>query len=135
MIIGIGTDISNLERIAEVLENHGERFAEKYFSEEERKKGELKKTDKKRIAYYAKHWAAKEAFVKALGLGFRGGIYPKDVMVLNDVNGKPYIELAGGVKEAFESFVPAGYLAQIHLSLSDDAPSAIAFVVIDAEKK
>jgi len=134
MILGIGTDIANLERIKEVLKNHGERFAEKYFSEEEIARGETKETEKDRIAYFAKHWAAKEAFVKALGWGFRDGIYPKDVMILNDTKNKPYIKLEGGVKETFDKLIPEGYSAKIHISLSDDVPSAIAFVVIEAQK-
>jgi len=134
MILGVGTDIANIERINKTLIEYGDKFAEKYFSEEEIFRAATKKNEIAYIAHYTKRWAAKEAFVKALGSGFSSGIYLKDIAIINDIHGKPYIRVENGAKAAFEKIIPNGYFAKIHLSISDDYPTVIAFVVIDAQK-
>ncbi len=131
MILGVGTDIVSVERIENVFEKHGERFASKYFSAVEIEKAESFTVGKMNV--YAKRWAAKEALAKALGTGFRNKISMKDISIVNDENGKPSFELSGGVKEELEKFIPAGMNAKVSLSMSDEIAMAVAFVVISAE--
>lgn len=131
MILGIGTDIADIKRIGGVLEQHGERFRERCFAEEERVAAA---SAKDAAAFYAKRWAAKEAAAKALGLGIRDNIFLKDIVVTNDGMGKPALSLRGGAKERLAAITPAGTTAHIHVSLADDPPMAMAFVVISAEK-
>jgi len=131
MILGIGTDIVNIERIKDVLERYNEKFVNRCFSDNELSQAE-KITDKqKSIAYLAKRWAAKEATAKALGTGFRDGIFLKDIEIKNDDLGCPYIELKEKAVEYLKSKTTAGYNANIKLSISDDYPYAIAFVIIE----
>lgn len=131
MILGIGTDIADIKRIAGVLEQHGERFCERCFAEEERAAAAAAADAG---AFYAKRWAAKEAAAKALGLGIRDNIFLKDIVVTNDNMGKPALTLRGGAKERLDAITPAGATPHIHVSLADDPPMAMAFVVISAEK-
>lgn len=131
MILGIGTDMASIERIETVLKKHGRRFTERCFSKEER--GYVAKAAKKaQAASYAKRWAAKEACAKALGLGIRGDIYLKDIVVTNDRQGRPSLTLKGGAKQRLTALTPKKMTSQIHVSLSDDSGMALAFVVISA---
>jgi holo-[acyl-carrier protein] synthase len=132
MILGIGTDIADIKRIADVLEQHGGRFRERCFAEEER---EAAVSSKDAAAFYARRWAAKEAAAKALGLGIRDNIFLKDIVVTNDDTGKPSLTLRGGAKDRLAAITPGGMTPRIHVSLADDPPAALAFVVISAEKQ
>jgi holo-[acyl-carrier protein] synthase len=135
LILGIGTDLTSIDRLAEVLERHEERFIDRCFGAVEREKVEKSANGdlRARAAGYAKRWAAKEACAKALGLGIRNDIYLKDITVVNDADGRPGLALAGGAKDRLTALTPQGMTPQVHLSLTDDPPMAMAFVVISAE--
>lgn len=134
MIIGTGTDIVSIDRIRAVLLDHGERFIERCFTDDEREHVERRagRNSDIAVAGYAKRWAAKEACAKALGLGIRDHIHLKDIAVVNDSAGKPTIRLEGGAKERLTSLTPRGMTMDIHVSLSDEPPYALAFVIISA---
>jgi holo-[acyl-carrier protein] synthase len=135
MILGIGSDLIDIRRIEQTLERHGERFTERVFTPVERARSERKAGAKMgRAASYAKRFAAKEACAKALGTGFRRGVYWKDMGVVNRPSGEPTMALTGGAAERLAQIVPPGYKAVIHVSLTDDSPLAQAFVIISAEK-
>jgi holo-[acyl-carrier protein] synthase len=129
MIIGIGSDLANIERIGETLERFGVRFLDRVFTEVEQAKSEGRA---ERVASYAKRWAAKEACAKALGTGIRMGIAWKEMGVVNLRSGQPTLELTGGAKARLDSMIPPGHAARIHLTITDDKPFAQAFVVIEA---
>lgn len=133
MIIGIGSDLSSIPRIAEVLQNHGDRFVLRCFSAAEQAHVEKisQGSEALRAAGYAKRWAAKEACAKALGLGIRNAIYLKHISVENDDMGKPSLFLTGGAAERL-AVLAAGKQARIDVSLTDEPPMALAFVVISA---
>ena len=136
MILGIGSDTSNIERIEKALNKHGEKFIKRCFFGEELVKAEMRKKNKANyISHFAKRWAAKEAFVKAIGTGFSNGVFLKDIEIVNDEWGKPSIKLHNGAKKMFERLIPKGYSANIHLTISDDYPTANAHVIIDAERQ
>ena len=144
MILGIGTDLASIDRIAGVLEQHGQRFVDRCFGPEESRKVETsaKGDALLRASGYAKRWAAKEACAKALGLGISHDIYLRDIVVVNGDNGQPALVLSGGAKERLTVLTPKGMTAEIHVSLTDDAAEekpgtgmALAFVVISAEAK
>jgi holo-[acyl-carrier protein] synthase len=124
MIVGIGTDVVAIDRIKSVLAEHGERFIERVFATEER----ITRDDDV-AAHYAKRWAAKEATAKALGLGIDQGVYLRDIVVVKGENGAPTLHLRHGAAAALAA--RAGDQVHIHLSLSDDAGLALAFVVIE----
>ncbi len=132
MILGIGTDITNIERIAAALRQHEERFLSRCFTEGERGyvEGLARGDFTKRASGYAKRWAAKEACAKALGLGVRDGVYLRDMAVISDHQGKPVLCLTGGAKERLTALTPKGMTARADLSLSDEYPLALAFVVL-----
>lgn len=134
MILGIGTDITSIDRIEETLARQGERFLERCFAPAERAHVEAaaKGDEKRRASGYAKRWAAKEACAKALGLGIAGEVFLKDIAVTNDEAGKPALTLTGGAKERLTRLTPGGMTSYIHVSLSDEPPMALAFVVISA---
>jgi holo-[acyl-carrier protein] synthase len=134
MILGIGTDIADIGRIAKTIGEQGERFLERCFAPEERAYVEGKYGDDPalRAAGYAKRWAAKEACAKALGLGIRDGIFLKDIVILNDSAGKPALDLRGGAKDRLTRLAPGGMTVTAHVSLSDEPPMALAFVMIVA---
>jgi len=136
MILGIGNDLVNAERIAKVLERHGTRFEQRCFSDYERTKAAKRDGrsahPRAKIEYYAKRFAAKEAAAKALGTGFRDGIYLKDISVEEDRHGRPFLYLNGGSQKQLQAITPADHEAILHLTLSDDAPYAQAFVLIEA---
>jgi holo-[acyl-carrier protein] synthase len=133
MILGIGTDLASITRIAEVLARHDDRFIDRCFGAEEREKVEKSAKDATACAAgYAKRWAAKEACAKALGLGIRNGIYLKDIVVLNDAEGRPALDLRGGAKDRLTALTPRGMTATVHVSLTDERGTALAFVVVSA---
>ena len=129
MILGVGSDLTNIERVAETLARFGERFTHRCFTEIERVKSDRRAT---RAASYAKRFAAKEACAKALGAGIRGGVAWRDMGVVNLPSGTPTMRLTGVAAERLAALTPAGCEAVIHLSLTDDHPWAQAFVVIEA---
>ena len=130
MILGVGTDLTNIERIAGVLERHGERFRNRVFTETEQRKAERRKDV---AGTFAKRWAAKEACSKALGTGLRMGISWKDMAVRNLKTGQPIITVTGWAAERLKELTPKGHRAMIHVSLTDDHPWAQAFVVIETQ--
>ncbi len=129
MIIGIGADLADIRRIEQTLERFGERFTNRVFTETERARSDKRAA---RGASYAKRWAAKEACSKALGTGVRMGVAWKEMGVVNLPTGQPTMELIGGAAERLKDMVPEGYTPHIHLTITDDAPYAQAFVVIEA---
>jgi len=133
MIIGLGSDLCNIDRIANSLDRFGERFENRVFTEVERAKAQRRPYT---IAgTYAKRFAAKEAFSKAVGTGFRRGVFMKDIGVVNAPSGAPTLALTGGAAKRLEEMIPAGHEAAIHLTLTDDHPWAQAFVIIEANPK
>ena len=133
MIVGLGSDLCNIERIARSLERFGERFELRVFTPLERAKAARRPLT--RAGTYAKRFAAKEAFSKAVGTGFRRGVFMRDIGVVNASSGAPTLALAGGAKAALDALIPPGYEAHVHLTLTDDHPWAQAFVVIEALPK
>lgn len=129
MILGIGNDIIDIRRIEQSLERWGDRFTDRLFTEVERQKSDRRHL---RAASYAKRFAAKEACSKALGTGFRRGVYWRDLGVVNLPSGKPTMRLTGGALEILESMTPEGHRAQIDLTITDDFPTAQAIVIISA---
>jgi len=134
MILGIGTDLVKIDRIADILARQGERFITRCYSDAERQKVETTANGDEalRAAGYAKRWAAKEACAKALGLGIRDNIFLKDIAVVNDGAGRPSLTLSGGAKERLTALTPEGMTSHISVSLSDEPPLALAFVVLSA---
>ncbi len=129
MILGIGSDLADIRRVAETLERFGERFTHRIFTEVERAKSDRRRDP---AASYAKRFAAKEACSKALGTGLRSGVFWRDMGVVNLPSGAPTLALTGGAAERLAQLTPPGMAACIHLSLTDDPPYAQAFVVIEA---
>ncbi len=129
MILGLGNDLVDIRRIERTLERFGARFVERVFTEVEREKSERRKN---RAASYAKRFAAKEACAKALGTGFRQGVFWRDLGVVNLDSGKPGMALTGGAAQRLESMTPPGMKAMIELSISDESPMAEAIVIISA---
>ena len=129
MILGIGNDVIDIRRIEETLNNYGARFVNRIFTEVEIAKSERRA---QRAASYAKRFAAKEACSKALGTGFRAGVFWKDMGVVNEPSGKPTMVLTGGAKAQLDRMLPPGHTARIHLTITDDFPYAHAFVMIEA---
>ncbi|MBO6774191.1 MAG: holo-ACP synthase [Marinibacterium sp.] len=129
MILGIGTDLANIERIERTLERFGDRFRNRVFTDVEQRKAERRADTP---GTYAKRWAAKEACSKALGTGLRMGIAWKDMAVSNMRSGQPVMHLTGWAAERLKEMTPLGHEAIIHVTLTDDHPWAQAFVVIEA---
>ena len=129
MILGIGTDLANIERIQAALDRFGDRFRARVFTDTERRRAERMKDP---AAVYAKRWAAKEACSKALGTGLRMGIAWKDMAVTNLRTGQPVMHVTGWAAERLAEMTPPGHEAIIHVTLTDDHPWAQAFVVIEA---
>ena len=129
-IIGIGSDLCNIERIQNSLDRFGERFINRVFTDTERAKAETRPFT--RAGTYAKRFAAKEAFSKAVGTGFKRGVFMKDIGVVNKASGEPTLALTGGARERLDAITPAGHAANIHLTMTDDHPFAMAVVVITA---
>src|SRR5918992_4295503 len=116
MILGLGSDITDVRRVAKVIERHGERFLTRVFTESERTRAERRKN---RVETYAKRFAAKEACSKALGTGIRGGVWWRDMGVVNLPSGRPTMRLTGGALKRLQVITPAGYEPQIDLTISD----------------
>lgn len=131
MIIGIGSDVLDIRRIEKTIERHGDRFLDRIFTPLERAKAE-KRTERIRAATYAKRFAAKEAASKALGTGFRAGVFWRDLGVVNLPSGQPTLRLTGGAAERLAAMTPPGHRAEIALTMTDEFPYAQAVVVITA---
>lgn len=129
MILGLGSDLVDIRRIEKVLERHGERFINRIFTDIERAKAERRAA---RVDTYAKRFAAKEACAKALGTGFRRGVFFRDLGVVNLPSGRPTMKLTGGALARLEEITPAGFEARIDLTLTDEWPLAQAIVIISA---
>ena len=129
MIIGLGSDLSDIRRVQDTLDRFGERFTNRIFTDIERARSERKPDA---ASSYAKRFAAKEACAKALGTGMRRGVFWKDMGVVNLRSGQPTMALTGGAAARLASMVPEGMTPVIHLSLTDDHPYAQAFVIIEA---
>ena len=132
MIIGMGSDLCNIERIGNSLARYGERFENRVFTEIEKAKGNSRPFTK--AGTLAKRFAAKEAFSKAVGTGFKAGVFMKDIGVVNARSGAPTLALTGGAAARLVAITPPGHEPVIHLTLTDDHPWAQAFVVIEARK-
>jgi holo-[acyl-carrier protein] synthase len=130
MIIGLGSDLCNIERIARSLERYGERFEQRVFTAIEQARAASRPHT--RAGTYAKRFAAKEAFSKAVGTGFRRGVFMRDIGVVNGPSGAPTLHLTGGARARLDAMIPDGHAAIIHLTLTDDHPWAQAFVIIEA---
>jgi holo-[acyl-carrier protein] synthase len=129
MILGLGSDITDARRIAKVIERHGERFLARIFTDVERAKAERRKNS---AETYAKRFAAKEACAKALGTGIRHGVWWRDMGVINLPSGRPTMALTGGARKRLDALTPKGHRAQIDITITDEGPMAVAFVVISA---
>ncbi|MDO8901738.1 MAG: holo-ACP synthase [Phenylobacterium sp.] len=129
MIIGLGSDLADIRRIEKTLDRFGERFIRRIFTETEQRRSE-RKPDK--AASYAKRFAAKEACSKALGTGFRRGVFWRDMGVANMPSGAPTMALTNGALKRLQEITPAGHRAVVHVTLTDDHPYAQAFVIIEA---
>jgi holo-[acyl-carrier protein] synthase len=129
MILGIGTDLCDIRRIEQTIARHGDRFLNRIFTTAERQLAEQRANP---AATYAKRFAAKEACAKALGTGFREGVFFRDLGVVNLPSGRPTMELAGAALCRLQAIVPAGFTAHIDLAITDEYPMAQAFVVISA---
>jgi holo-[acyl-carrier protein] synthase len=133
MIIGIGSDLIDIRRVAKVIERHGDRFLNRIFTNVERAKAERRANNEKMVvATYAKRFAAKEACAKALGTGIRHGVWWRDMGVVNLPAGQPSMMLTGGALKRLQTLTPQGLEARIDVSLTDDWPLAQAFVIISA---
>lgn len=130
MIVGLGSDLCNIERIRASVERFGARFEDRVFTASERARAQRRPFTA--AGTYAKRFAAKEAFAKAVGTGFADGVFMKDIGVVNAPSGAPTLALAGGAKAKLDAMIPAGHRARIHLTLTDDHPWAQAFVIIEA---
>jgi len=130
VIIGIGSDLCNIERIANSLARFGDRFVQRVFTPVEQAKAERRTLT--RADTYAKRFAAKEAFSKAVGTGFKRGVFMRDIGVVNLPSGAPTLALTGGAKARLDALIPPGHAAMIHLTMTDDHPWAQAFVIIEA---
>ncbi|MBT3989403.1 MAG: holo-ACP synthase [Rhodospirillaceae bacterium] len=129
MIIGIGNDLMDITRIEKTLNRFGDRFVQRIFTDLEQKKSDKRRM---RAASYAKRYAAKEACSKALGTGFRKGVFWRDMGVINLSSGKPTMKLTGGALKRLEEITPDGMEAQIDITITDEPPLAEAFVIISA---
>ncbi len=132
MIIGIGSDLCNIERIEASLARFGDRFLNRVFTQVERAKAERRPFT--RAGTLAKRFAAKEAFSKAVGTGFKRGVFMKDIGVVNLPSGAPTLALTGGAKARLDALAPPGHAIEVHLTMTDDHPWAQAFVILYARK-
>ena len=130
MIIGLGSDLCNIERIQASLDRFGDRFENRVFTAAERAKAARRPLTK--AGTLAKRFAAKEAFSTAVGTGFRAGVFMKDIGVVNAPSGAPTLALTGGAAARLAAITPPGHSAVVHLTLTDDHPWAQALVVIEA---
>jgi holo-[acyl-carrier protein] synthase len=132
MIVGIGSDLCNIERIQNSLDRWGDRFLQRVFTDIERAKAARRPHTV--AGTLAKRFAAKEAFSKAVGTGFKRGVYMKDIGVVNLPSGQPTLRLTGGAKARLDALAPEGHAIDIHLTMTDDHPWAQAFVILTVRK-
>jgi holo-[acyl-carrier protein] synthase len=132
VILGIGSDLCNIERIQNSLDRWGDKFLRRVFTDVEQ--GKAASRPHTRAGTLAKRFAAKEAFSKALGTGFKRGVFMKDIGVVNLPSGKPTLSLTGGAKARLDALAPEGHAIDIHLTMTDDHPWAQAFVILAARK-
>ena len=132
MIVGIGSDLCNIERIQRSVDRFGDRFLTRVFTETERAKAARRPFTA--AGTLAKRFAAKEAFSKAVGTGFKRGVFMKDIGVVNAASGQPTLHLTGGAKARLDALAPAGHAIEVHLTMTDDHPWAQAFVILFASK-
>ena len=132
MIVGIGSDLCNIERIQKSVDRFGDRFLNRVFTETERAKAARRPFTA--AGTLAKRFAAKEAFSKAVGTGFKLGVFMKDIGVVNAASGRPTLHLTGGAKARLDALAPAGHAIEVHLTMTDDHPWAQAFVILFASK-
>ncbi|WP_448665158.1 holo-ACP synthase [Sphingomonas sp. CJ20] len=130
MILGTGSDLCNIERIQKSLDRFGARFEQRSFTDVEIAKAARRPHTK--AGTLAKRFAAKEAFSKAVGTGFKAGVFMKDIGVVNSPSGAPTLALTGGAKARLDAITPEGHVAKVHLTLTDDHPWAFAMVIIEA---
>ncbi|MGT2514502.1 holo-ACP synthase [Sphingomonas panni] len=133
MILGLGSDLCNIERIQNSLDRFGDRFVQRVFTPVEQAKAE--KRPFTRAGTLAKRFAAKEAFSKAVGTGFSRGVFMRDIGVVNAPSGAPTLHLTGGAKARLDAMTPEGHVATVHLTMTDDHPWAQAFVIIEASPR
>jgi holo-[acyl-carrier protein] synthase len=131
MILGLGSDICDIRRIEKSIERYGDRFLERIFTETERAKA-MRRSEKIQAATFAKRFAAKEAASKALGTGFRKGVFFSDLGVVNLPSGQPTLKMTGGAEQRLLAITPPGMLAQVALTMTDEYPYAYAQVIISA---
>lgn len=129
MILGLGSDLVDITRVERAITRFGARFLDRIFTETERRKSDGRAN---RAASFARRFAAKEACAKALGTGFRQGVFWRDIGVVNIPGGRPTLQLTGGARKRLEALVPAGMVPRIDLSMTDDPPIAQAIVIISA---
>lgn len=132
MVLGLGSDLCNIERIQSSIDRFGDRFIRRIFTETEIAKANRRELT--RTATFAKRFAAKEACAKALGTGFRRGVFFRDLGVVNLPSGQPTLRLTGGAAERLAAITPGGMTADIHLTITDDHPWAQAMVLITARQ-
>ncbi len=132
MIIGMGSDLCDVRRIQKSIDRFGERFLKRIFTPKERERSERRK---RRAESYAKRFAAKEACAKALGTGFRDGVFFRDLGVVNLPSGRPTMKLTGGALKRLNALIPSGFEPQIDLTITDEGPMAQAIVIISAVPK
>jgi holo-[acyl-carrier protein] synthase len=130
LIIGLGSDLCNIERIRKSLDRFGDRFIARVFTDVEQARAEARPFT--RAGTYAKRFAAKEAFSKAVGTGFRQGVFMRDIGVVNKSTGEPTLALTGGAQQRLDAMIPPGHAARIHLTMTDDHPFALAVVLVEA---
>ena len=132
MIVGIGSDLCNIDRIQNSIDRFGDRFLNRVFTETERAKAARRPFTL--AGTLAKRFAAKEAFSKAVGTGFKRGVYMKDIGVVNAPSGAPTLVLTGGARARLDALAPAGHAIDVHLTMTDDHPWAQAFVILTTRK-
>ena len=131
MILGLGSDICDIRRIEAVMDKYGDKFLDRIFTETERSKA-MRRTEKIRAATFAKRFAAKEAAAKALGTGFRKGVFFSDLGVVNLPGGQPALKMTGGAAARLAAITPSGMVAHVALTMTDEYPYAYAQVIISA---
>src|SRR5689334_16690709 len=132
MIVGLGSDLCNIERIQSSLDRFGDRFLQRVFTDQERAKAARRPFTA--AGTLAKRFAAKEAFSKAVGTGFKRGVFMKDIGVVNLPSGAPTLQLTGGARARLDALTPAGHAVEVHLTMTDDHPWAQAFVILEARQ-
>nr|WP_314446107.1 holo-ACP synthase [uncultured Sphingomonas sp.] len=130
MIVGLGSDLCNIERIQNSLDRFGDRFLNRVFTDQERANAARRPFTA--AGTLAKRFAAKEAFSKAVGTGFKRGVFMKDIGVVNLPSGAPTLQLTGGARARLDALTPPGHAMRVHLTMTDDHPWAQAFVILEA---